>query len=60
MTPKEEKFVFQMIEELCKQCYALGYEDSEAGNPLKTEGFSMNKSSRLIFKTNLKKFTGKR
>lgn len=60
MTPKEFDFMFQVIEELARRAYHLGYEDGKAGNPLKEEGFSLSKGNRLSIKTNLQKYTRKR
>lgn len=60
MTPKEEAFVFQMIEELCKGAYERGYADSEEGKSLNSEVFILTKANRLVFRTNLKKHTNKR
>lgn len=60
MTPKEFDFLFILIEKVSQEVYRLGYEDAKAGKPLKTEGFSPSKASRLVIKTNLKKHTEKR
>jgi hypothetical protein len=59
MTPKELEFFYTLIEKISEEVYRLGYEDAKAGNPLKTEGFSLSKASRLVIKTNLKKHVDK-
>lgn len=60
MTPKELDYFYVLIEKISAEVYRLGYEDAKAGKPLKTEGFSLNKASRLVIKTNLKKHVEKR
>lgn len=60
MTPKELDYFFILIEKISEEIYRLGYEDGKAGKPLKNEGFSPNKASRLVIKTNLKKHVEKR
>jgi hypothetical protein len=57
---REFEFFFHLIEEISRSSYALGYEEAKAGKPLKTQGFSPNRASRLTIKTELKKYAEKR
>lgn len=60
MTPKEEQFLFDLLERVSEEVYKLGHEDGAAGKPLKKEGFKVSKAHRLLIKTNLKKLTERR
>lgn len=60
MTPKEEQFLFDLLERVSEEIYKLGYEDAKAGKPLKTEGFAVGRANRLTIKNNLKKLTQRR
>lgn len=60
MTPKELEFLYQLLEETSRHIYARGYADGKAGKPEQNEGFTLSRASKLVIKTNLKKFTEKR
>lgn len=60
MTPKELQFMFDLLEHAAEGAYKLGHADGAEGKPLKTEGFTPNKATRLTIKTNLTKLTQKR
>jgi len=60
MTPKEFDFFFELMEKLSKEMYERGYADAKAKKPKTDQAFTIGRNSRLLIKTNLKKFVERR
>jgi hypothetical protein len=55
MNPKTWDFVFTLLEVTAREAYKLGYADAEAKKPMREQGFTPSRATKLTLQTKLKK-----